>query len=110
MSKMRSLYPFALACLMFAISFQLFQEYILWFGFPDGFASELDAAEHTLASWFIWFSLATGIWFLVLGWRSFRADISKQLLNTCILFLLAATITVTIDLYFRTYMMDSAGG
>jgi hypothetical protein len=107
---MRSLYPFALACLMFAVSFQLFQEYILWFGFPDGFASELDAAEHTLASCFIWFSIAMGIWFLALGWQSLRAGIGKQLLYTCLLILLAATIAVAIDLYFRTYMMDSAGG
>jgi hypothetical protein len=108
--KMMRLYPFALACLMFAISFQLFGEYIMWFGFPDGFASELDTAEHRLAIWFVWFSLAMGIGFLVLGWRSFRADIGKQLVYACILFLLAATITVAIDLYFRTYMMDSAGG
>ena len=108
--KMRSLYPFALACLMFAVSWWLFAEYVLWFGFWDRYASELDGAEHTLAIYFIWFSIAIGFWCLGLGWRSFRADVGKPLLYTCILFLFAAAIAVSLDLYFRTYMMDSAGG
>jgi hypothetical protein len=49
-------------------------------------------------------------WFLGLGFRSFRTDIKKQLLYACILFLFAATITIALDLHFRTYMMDSSGG
>jgi hypothetical protein len=108
--KMRSVYPFALACLMFAISALLFYRYLLWFGFWDRYASELDAAEHNLATYFIWFSVATGIWFLGLGWQSLRADVSKPLLYTCILFLFAAAISIALDLHFRSYMMDSAGG
>jgi len=108
--KMRSLYPFALACLMFAIAFQLFREYLLWFGFRDAYTSELDDAEHSLASWFIWFSLVMGLWFLGLGWRSFRSDVRKPLLYTCILFLFAASVSVALDLHFRTYMMGSTGG
>jgi hypothetical protein len=108
--KVRSLYPFALACLMFAISFHLFSEYALWFGFRDGYASELDVAEHTLAKYFICFSVAMGIWFLGLGWVSFRADISKRLYYTCVLFLFTVVGALAIDLYFRSYMMDSAGG
>lgn len=107
---MRSLYPFALAFLMFAISFLLFSEYVLLFGFRDGYASELDIAEHTLARCFIWFSSATGIWLLGLGWLSFHADIRKRLFYTCILFLFAAAGSLALDLYFRSYMMDSAGG
>ena len=95
---------------MFAISFQLFTEYLLWFGFRDGYASELDVAEHTLAKYFICFSIAMGVWFLGLGWLSFRADIKKYLLYSCILFLLAASVSRAIDQYFRSYMMDSAGG
>jgi hypothetical protein len=108
--KMRTLYPFVLACLMFAIAWWLFAEYVLWFGFWDRYASELGTAEHILAKYFIWFSIATGIWLLGLGWRSFRADVGKPLLYTCVLFLFAAVIAVSLDLYFRTYMMDSAGG
>ena len=108
--KMRNLYPFALACLMFAVSWWLFAEYLMWFRFWDGYASELDVAEHALATYFVWFSVAMSIWLLGLGWRSFRTDISKPLLYTCILFLFSAVISVSLDLYFRSYMMDSAGG
>jgi hypothetical protein len=107
---LKNLYPFALAFLMFAISFQLFWKYLLWFRFWDGYASELEVAEHALATYFIWFGIAIGIWSLGLGWRSFRADIGKPLLYTCILFLLATSISISLDLYFRSYMMDSAGG
>jgi hypothetical protein len=108
--KLRSLYPFALACLMFAISFWLFSEYVLWFGFRDGYASELDVAEHALARYFIWFSIGIGIWSLGLGWLSFRADVGKRLFYTCILFLFAAAAALALDLHFRSYTMDSAGG
>ena len=108
--KMRSLYPFAFACLMFALSFQLFREYLLWFGFRDAHTSELDDAEHTLAMWFIGFSMVTGLWSLGLGWRSFRTDVSKPLLYACVFFLLAASVSVAIDLHFRTYMTGSTGG
>lgn len=108
--KAKRFYSFALACLMFAISQQLFENYILWFGFRDRSVSELDFAEHTLANCFVWFSIAMGVWFLSLGLLSFRVEIKKQLMCACILFLFAAAISIALDLYFRSYMMDSSGG
>jgi MFS family permease len=107
---MRRIYPFALAGLMLAISFQLFSNYIMWFGFWDGFASELDVAEHSLATYFVWFSTGMGVWFLSLGLLASRIEIKKPLLYACILFLVAATVAIAIDLHFRTYMTDSSGG
>ena len=102
--------PFALAGLAFAIALYLEMTYVMMFGFWDGFASELDRAENVLARCFIWFSLAMGIWFIGLGfWRS-HANFNKRILYSCLLFVLAAAVAVSLDLYFRTYMMDSAGG
>jgi hypothetical protein len=45
-----------------------------------------------------------------LGWVSFRADIATRLYYTCVLFLFTVVGALAIDLYFRSYMMDSAGG
>ena len=44
----RRIVAFMLAGLMLAVSFFLFTTYIMWFGFWDGFASELDRAENAL--------------------------------------------------------------
>jgi hypothetical protein len=108
--KKSNLYPFVLACLMFVISFQLFTQHVLWFGFRDKFASELDVAEHALAIALIWFSIAVGVLFSALGFLSFRIDIRKPLAYGCILFLIVAAISAGIDMHFRSYMADSSGG
>ncbi len=108
--KTMRVYPFALACLMLAIACWLFMKNVLMLGFPDGFIAELDAAERDLANWFIRFCLAMAVWFVGLGWLSFRADIKRKLTYSCMLFLLAAVIAIALDLHFRSYMMDSRGG
>ena len=107
---MKSLYPFALAFLMVAIAFELYMECIYLLGFPDGFIAELDGAEAELAGWFNWFCLAMAAWFMVLGWLSFRADIKRKLAYSCVLFLFVTAAAIALDLYFRSYMMDSRGG
>jgi vacuolar-type H+-ATPase subunit I/STV1 len=101
---------FALAGLMFAVALYLHMTYVVMFGFWDGFASELDRAENMLARYFIWFSLAMGVWFIGIGfWRS-HPNFTRRVLYSCLLFAFAAGVAVSLDLYFRTYMMDSAGG
>ena len=107
---MKKIYPFVLACLMLVISFQLFMQYVMFFGFPDGFSSELDRAEHVLAKVFIWFCIAMAVVFSALGVLSFRIDIKRPLAYGCVLFLIVAAISAGIDMHFRSYMMDSAGG
>ena len=100
----------ALAGLAFAIALYLEMTYVMMFGFWDGFTSELDRAENVLARCFIWFSLAMGVWFVCLGiWRS-HANFRRRVLLSCLLFVFTASVAVSLDLYFRTYMMDSAGG
>jgi hypothetical protein len=106
----RRIVPFALAGLAFAIALYLDMTYVMMFGFWDGFTSELDRAENTLATYFIWFSAAMGVWFICLGFCRSHADFKKRVLYSCLLFALAATVAVGLDLYFRSYMMDSAGG
>jgi len=101
---------FALAGLAFAIALYLEMTYVMMFGFWDGFTSELDRAENVLARYFIWFSLAMGVWFIRLGFQPPRANFKLRVLYSCLLFVFAAGVAVALDLYFRTYMMDSAGG
>jgi len=108
--RTRRIVAFALAGLMFAVALYLEMTYVMMFGFWDGFTSELDRAENMLARCFIWFSLAMGAWFVWLGfWRS-HASFRRRVLYSCLLFACAAAAAVSLDLYFRTTMMDSAGG
>lgn len=106
----KNVYPFVLAVSMFAIAIGLYSVFVIWLGFPDGFMSRLDVAEQRLAICLIWFGLAMGIGFLSLGAWSFRSDVRKPLIYTSILVLLVAAGSVALDLYFRSYMMDSRGG
>jgi len=96
--------------LMFAVALYLEMTYNMMFGFWDGFTSELDRAENALARYFIGFSLAMGVWFIYLGFRRSPANFKQRILYSCLLFVIAASVAVSLDLYFRTYMMDSAGG
>jgi|SRR4051812_21509961 hypothetical protein len=108
--KIRRIYLFALAGLMFVIAIKVDSDHIAWVGFWDGFVSELDAAEKTLATYFAWFCIAMGVWLLGLGFLLFRVNVKRQLLCACIVFLFVTAVIAVIDLHFRTYMMDSAGG
>jgi hypothetical protein len=106
----RRIVAFVLAFLMFAVALYLEMTYIAMFGFWDGFTSEIDRAENALAWYFIRFSLAMGLWFIVVGFAPSHANFNKRILYSCLLFVIAAGVVVSLALYFRTYMMDSAGG
>jgi hypothetical protein len=106
----KNFYPFALAGLMFAAAIRIDWVFVTWAGFPDGFMSELDLAERQLGVYLVRFSLAIAIVFLGLGAWSFRADVKKPLIYASLLVLLVAAASVALDLYFRSYMMDSTGG
>jgi hypothetical protein len=108
--KTRRIVAFALAGLAFALAFHLFTTYVLMFGFWDGFTSELDRGENMLARYFIWFSLAMGLWFIRLGFQPSHANFRRRILYSCLLFVIAGSVAVALDLYFRTFMMDSGGG
>ena len=98
------------AVVVLAVVGWVFTQHSEWFGFRDGYASELDTAEHTMAVWFCWFSLAVVVVLAALVWRSFFAGIGRLLLIVAGLYVVAGTVAVGLDLYFRGYMMDSAGG
>ena len=51
-----------------------------------------------------------GVWFMRLGFWPSHASFKPRILYSCLLFVIAASVAVALDLYFRTYMMDSAGG
>jgi len=63
-----------------------------------------------MARCFIWFSLAMGLWFIFVGLQPSHANFRQLILYSCLLFVIATSVAVALDLYFRTYMMDSAGG
>jgi len=108
--RTRRIVAFVLAFLMFAVALWLDVTYLMMFGFWDGFTSELDRAENALARYFIWFGLAMGLWFMRLGFQPSHANFRRRVLYSCLLFAVAAGAAISLDLYFRTYMMDSAGG
>ena len=95
---------------MLAVAGWVFNDHILFFGFPDGFSSELGRAENTMAIGFCWFSLALAALTLGLFWRSFFAPIGRLLLVALGLYAVVTVGLVGLDMQFRTYMMDDAGG
>ena len=95
---------------MLAVAGWVFNAYILFFGFPDGFSSELGRAENAMAIGFCWASLALAALALGLFWRSFFAPIGRLLVVSLGLYAVVTVGLVVLDMHFRTYMMDDAGG
>jgi Kef-type K+ transport system membrane component KefB len=78
-------------------------------GFPDGFLTNLDRAEKTLFGFLIWASLAAGLWFIFLGCRAAKRNISKQLYTTVIAYTILVALVLGVDFYLRQ-RLDSGGG
>ncbi|MDF2119418.1 hypothetical protein PY365_28025 [Roseiarcaceae bacterium H3SJ34-1] len=108
--RFKNIYPFSLAIAMFSAAIKLYLTFVMWLGFPDGFIAELERAEEPLAIYLGWFFLTMGVVFLGLGAWSFRGDIGRPVIYACILIVLVAATGGAVDLYFRSYMMDSRGG
>jgi hypothetical protein len=106
--KHESIIAFALALVAFGLAALAFFEQRL-VGFPDGFISEAERATMPLATVFIWFSLATGLWFLRLGWLAARTPISRRLWVAALVYLLVATLLFAAAALIHQ-QLDSGGG
>lgn len=100
----------ALAVSLLYAAARIGMRYIAFFGFPDGAAAELDWAEKGLAIAFVDISLVMTLWLFGLAALGFRRPIGKLLIGTSVVFLLCVAVILGLDLWFRSYMMDSAGG
>ena len=100
----------SLIVVMLVVMWRVFEDHILWVGFPDSYIPELDGAEMVMAGWFNWFSFALIVGLMLLIWRSFFARIGRVLIAVVGLYVVVVAGVVVLDMHFRTYMMDGRGG
>jgi hypothetical protein len=108
-SRLARRYPFGVAVAVFALVVWL-DLGIMLDGFPDGFMSDLDRAEHGLTVVFDRIGLAMVFWCMCLGVVAGRWDVRKLFLYACALYSAVIFVSLLIDLYFRATLMDSRGG
>jgi hypothetical protein len=101
---------YVLLCVAVVSSFLVYMEYIHLLGFPDGFITELGYAERRLAWIFIGVSLVLGWCFVYLGTIASRREVGKKLTAAIFAYLIFLISTLLIDYYYRSHLMDSAGG
>jgi hypothetical protein len=102
--------PVIAAMAVFAASSELYWEFIFWTGFPDGSATELEAAEAQLASGFIGFSKVIGVWLIFLAFLSRRRPIGRLFAFTCSAQVAVVVVCLAVDQYFRAVVNGGAGG
>jgi len=102
-------YPLALAFLCLALAAYAELQYVHQLGFPDGFVTELGAAERELALRFQLLSLLLLVWFLYLGLVSFGIDARRRVLYTAVLYAAAIGAFIAIDLYYQAHLVGGGG-
>ncbi len=107
--RLRPAYPFALALLGLALTVYTELQYVYMQGFPDGFVSELGAAERELALRFQLLSLPLFVWFMYLGLASFSIDTRKRVLFSAILYAAVIGAAIAIDVYYQGHLVGGGG-
>lgn len=102
--------PICLALLIVAVVAVLYMNVFLLLGFPDGFVSELDAAEAKLFTAFSWLSIGMSVWLIYLGVAARKQNVGKRLAASCILYCAVVASVLLVDQDFRAHLVDSAGG
>jgi hypothetical protein len=108
--KVKPIYPAALAILLLIGVALAYVFFIMLAGFPDRFMSAQEAASVQLLIAFNWFSIATAFCFLLLAFFARKRDIARPFLYACAAFVAAVIVALTLETYFITHFMDSAGG
>ena len=103
-------YPLSLAFLCLALTVYAELEYVYMLGFPDGFVTEVGAAEEKLAHLFEGMSLAMGMWFIYLGIAAFSEPVAKHVMYSFIFYALVIGAVLAIDTYFQANLMGGGGG
>ena len=107
--RLSPVYPFALAFLCLALVVYSELQYVYMQGFPDGFVSELGAAERELALRFQLISLFLFAWFMYLGVASISIDTRKRVLFTAVLYAAVIGAVIAIDLYYQAHLVGGGG-
>lgn len=103
-------FPFGLALLCLALIVYTWERYVAMQGFPDGFVSDLGAAEAQLAGLFQLASFFTLLWCLFLGVASFSADTRKHVLLTAMFYAAVIGVCIAIGFYYQAHLTGDGGG
>jgi hypothetical protein len=103
-------FPFALALLCLALILYTWVRYVDGLGFPDGFVSDLGAAEGRLAGLFQLVSFLTFLWCMFLGVASFGGGTRKHVVFTAVLYAAVTGACIVIDFYYQAHLTGGGGG
>ena len=81
----------------------IYQFYVKWLGFPDGYKTQLERAEKIFFDIYAWPSVAFGVFFIYLGWISSKVNRGKWFnrgVTAYTLFMIAA---IMIEALLRLY-------
>ena len=93
-----------------APAFYVCEEYIWLLGFPDGYVTELVAAEKRLAVVFIGLSLPLGLYLLCLAGIAGTMKVGARLAVVASLYMLVLIGTMVVDHYLRVRLDGGIGG
>jgi hypothetical protein len=102
-------FPFGLALLCLALIVYTWDRYVAMQGFPDGFVSDLGAAEGQLASLFQLASFFTLLWCMFLGVASFSVNTRKHVLLTAVFYAAVIGACIAIDFYYQVHLTGDGG-
>ncbi len=88
----------------------VYAEYIYFLGFPDGYITELGAAERKLAVVFIAVSVPAGAYLFYLGWIAAERKVGRRLAVTLALSLLFLLGVVVVEAYYQAHLTGGEGG
>ncbi|MDX6696252.1 MAG: hypothetical protein QOF02_3855 [Blastocatellia bacterium] len=108
--KSNRIVAYLIGCVALALPFLVYMEYIYLLGFPDGFITELESAEQSLAYIFIGISAASASCFVYLGAVASRKSIGRKLSVAVALYILFIVIIYSIDYYYCLHLMNGVGG
>ena len=93
-----------------ALAWFAYEEYIYFLGFPDGYISEVGAAERKLAIVFIAVSLPMGAYLLYLGCLAAERRTGGKLTTAIALYLFFVLGVVLADAYCQAHLVGGSGG
>lgn len=87
-----------------------YAEYVYLLGFPDGYITELAAAERKLALVFIGVSVPWGAYLLFLGRIAAHRKVGDRFAVAVVLYLLFMLGAAVVDVYYQAHLADGSGG
>ncbi|MBN1898631.1 MAG: hypothetical protein JW827_07620 [Spirochaetes bacterium] len=88
----------------------IYQFYVKWLGFPDGYLTEFERAEKILYNIFIWPCFGFGLLFIYLGRTASRQKTNKKLVISISLFFFYIIVVIIVRYYLGLHLDAGAGG